>query len=306
MRQYIILLLIIFPAEGLEYSSSPHASDLPEGGWIELGGSSNLLQVPTASMIRPDLNWSYPLKFYPIFAAGQNITASFWGSSSLAGQEAKLCVSPVGIRDLLSALEILDLGTNMSCNGTSLEINETGDAGFRLMNISSGLYNIYLLDDLNRTVLSASPLLITSGDAEMDLTSRVTAGDPLKVKLNTSGPPGNYTFGALMISRKNYDSASLTIYSNGTLEGLAARLSIGNRSLELQGLPKDYKELVMEVFNILPENSAAALQESSKPEAQMYLLTDPQWERERYLLTCAVYSRERGIVAVKQREVEVV
>jgi methanogen extracellular protein (TIGR04279 family) len=60
------------------------------------------------------------------------------------------------------------------------------------------------------------------------------------------------------------------------------------------------------IFEILPENSAAALQESSRPEAQLYMLTDREWKRGKYLLTCAMYSSGRGIVALNQSEVEVV
>jgi methanogen extracellular protein (TIGR04279 family) len=184
-------------------------------------------------------------------------------------------------------------------------LNETGDSRFVLKGIPSGLYILYVAEDLNHTILSATPLLITAGDLKVDLPSKVNAGEVLKVGVNISGQVENNTIAALMISCEDYESAELEVSSNGTRQSLA-KLVLGNGSLQFQGLPSDYKQILTGIFEILPENSAAALQESSRPQSQLYMLTDREWKRGMYLLTCAVYSSGRGIVALNQSEVEVV
>lgn len=312
MWHKILLLLILFPTAALEYSSVPHASDSQEGGWIELV-SPNMVKVPAASLARPDANWTYPFKSYPVLAENQTIYGTFWGSSPSAGAQPRLCISRFSITNILTSLGIQDNSTNITCNKSWIRLNETGDSRFVLKGVPSGLYILYVADDLNHTILSATPLLVTAGDLKMDLPSKANAGEVLKVGLNFSNQAMNisnqakdYTYAALMIFSEDYERAELQVSSNGTRQSLRANLVFGNGSLQFRGSPNDYRNMLMDIFEVLPENSAAALQESSGPQAQLYMLTDPQWKRGKYLLTCAVYFSGRGIVALNQSEVEVV
>jgi methanogen extracellular protein (TIGR04279 family) len=263
-----------------------------------------MVKVPATSLARPDCNWTYPFKFCPVLAENQTIYGAFRSSIPL-GAQPRLCILRFSITDFLTSSGIQVNSTNITCNKSWIRLNETGDSRFVLKGIPSGLYILYVAEDLNHAILSATPLLVTAKDLKLHLPSKVNAGEVLKVGVNISGPIGNYTLAALMISCEDFERARLEVSGKGTDQS-SARLVLGNGSLQFQGPPSDYRRILTRIFEILPENSAAALQESSRPEAQLYMLTDREWKRGKYLLTCAMYSSGRGIVALNQSEVEVV
>ena len=298
-----ILLLLLLPGAAADYTSAPHSSDPREGGWMELEGS-NMIQVPAA--LWAEANWTYPFRAYPAYEENESISCTFWGAQGLAGRNASLCISDFGIADLLLSLVILNGSINLSGRVAEIRLNQTGDAAVSLRGQPAGLYNLYLLDELNRTILSASPLLVTESVLDVELPENLSAGQILPVNINSSGPTGNYTLGALILSQQSYRSARLELYSNGTLQNLTAIFTLGNQTMELQYLPKEYEKFLNEILSILPEDSSAAVQESSRPQARLYLLTDPDWQRGKYMLICAVYSSGQGIVAIRQSVIEVV
>jgi len=299
----LMLILIILPSgQALDYAPGSHASDPQEGGWMELDAK---IMVP-APAAGENGSWTYPFRAYPAYQENESISGTFLGNRSLAGVNASLCISAFGMSDFLSALGILNQSVNLTPQGPQVLLNGTGDAAFRLQGRRMGLYTLYLLDDLNLTVLSAAPLLITRGGLEVELPENLSAGQIIKVGLNASGPAGNYTLAALMLPLDSYSSSTLALFGNGTRENLTAQLTISNQSIQLQGLPEGYEQLLNQILSILPENSSAAVQESPRPQAKLYLLTDPDWQKGKYMLICAIYASGQGIVAIGQSIVEVV
>jgi len=152
------------------------------------------------------------------------------------------------------------------------------------------------------------PLLITEGQTVLKMPSIVKAEEPfIQVKMNTTAP-GNQSkfFAAIMISRKDYENASLGIAKNETTNNLDLTLSLGSKSLEIQGPPKISSELLMNLLPLLPANSAVGLQESTQPGVDLILLTDKPWEKGEYILTGGIYSPGKGLLGIKQSVVEVI
>jgi methanogen extracellular protein (TIGR04279 family) len=270
---------------------------------MELQGR-NMLLTPSAGY--ENGSWTYPFGEYPAYQENETISGTFWGNRSLAGINASPCITAFGASDLLSSLDILNRSINLTCDGLQIRLNGTGDAALQMRGLPMGLYTLYLLDSLNRTVLTAAPILITRGELEVDLPENLSAGQILPVKLNASGSAGSYTLAALMLPLDSYSSAALWLNGWGTRANLTARLTISNQSLELTGEPEGSEQLLNQILSILPEESSAAVQESERPRAELYLLTDPDWHRGEYMLLCAICASGQGIVAIEQSELEVV
>ncbi|MDQ1262755.1 MAG: hypothetical protein QG575_1936, partial [Euryarchaeota archaeon] len=113
-------------------------------------------------------------------------------------------------------------------------------------------------------------------------------------------------FAAIMISRKNYENASLGIAKNKTTNSLDISLSMGAKSLQIEGPPKISSELLMNLLPLLPANSAIGLQESAQPGVDLILLPDRSWEKGEYILTGAIYSPGKGLLGIKQSEILVI
>ena len=62
----------------------------------------------------------------------------------------------------------------------------------------------------------------------------------------------------------------------------------------------------MNLLPLLPQGSAVGLQESTQPGVDLILMTDQPWEKGQYVLICGVYSPEKGLVGIKQANVEVI
>ena len=152
------------------------------------------------------------------------------------------------------------------------------------------------------------PLLITEGQTVLQMPSIVKEEEPfIQVKMNTTAP-GNQSkfFAAIMISRKDYENASLSIAKNETTNNLDLNLSLGSKSLQIQGPPKISSQLLMNLLPLLPANSAVGLQESTQPGVELILLTDKSWEKGEYILTGGIYSPGKGLLGIKQSVVEVI
>lgn len=310
-----MLMMCLLPAVVLagDYISIPHSSDLLEGGWIELEGD-NMVQVPNLSLISHLSNLTYPISLYPVYSQGQAISGIFRGPESLKGAEVEVSITRFNASSFLSALGILERPVGINERGISLRLNDTGDKDFILPGVPGGFYTVFVRDNGNSTILSAAPLIVTEGEISLDLPERVTAGGALKVGIKShSGGEKNRTYGAIMISRKDYNLSSLSIetnsstnYSaNSSTENLSFSMAIGDRSMKASGMPSISTDFLMKILMLLPGNSAASIEESTKPEVELYLLTDSAWEKGNYTLTCAAYSG-KVLDGLKQVTIEVV
>ncbi len=109
-----------------------------------------------------------------------------------------------------------------------------------------------------------------------------------------------------MISSQDYATAGLSLTANGTEEGLISTITLCNSSMQVQGMPGISTDLLMKILYMLPQNSAVAMQESAEQNVELYLFTDPAWEKGEYILTCAVYSPKKGLMGMRQGTIEVV
>ncbi len=303
----ISLLCLCFAVQAQENASVPSDSDLTEGSWIGLEGN-NTIQMPSTSFVSPEANWTYPFKFFPIYAENQTISGSFLGPADLAGREARVFISNFSILDLLSAFKIQDRGMTVAGMGEPISLNGTGDARFALDGGPDGLYIISVEDSLNSTVLATTPALVAKGEIAMDFSPEVAAGDMLQLTIETPSERGNEskTYGAIMISSQDYATARLGLAVNDTEESLVTTIALGNSSMQVQGLPSISMDLLMKILYMLPQNSAIAMQESAEQNVDLYLFTDPSWAKGKYILTSAVYSPKKGLIGLRQGTIEVV
>jgi methanogen extracellular protein (TIGR04279 family) len=275
--------------------ANPMDGILPEG--------TNLIKAPEMSISGPEANWTYPFSYYPIYAEGQTISGTYFGPERAGGGRAGVYISGFNISEFLNGSFVPSKAVT---NEASVTLNRTGDAQFDIAGVQSGVYTLYIVDENSSAVLSQLPLLITSQSISIDSSSKVSAGEPLKVTVNTSGT-GNLTryYGAVMVSLKEYEGIRLNMTSSDG-RNLNSTIELGNRSMQVQGLPSLSLAFVMKLLPMLPQDSAVGMQDSTKPGAEFYLITDPNWERGDYILTCVVYSPGMGILGMGQKEVEVV
>ena len=197
---------------------------------------------------------------------------------------------------------------------SSVQLNNSGDAFFALNGLSSGIYTIFIMDENNSVVLSALPLLVSKAELILQMPDNIKAGDFMQLKVNIStannqsisqSDNSSRIFAAIMISRKDYENASLKLDTNGTKESLKSTLTLGDKSMQIQ-LSNISSEQLMPLLYLLPENSAIGIQESKEPWADILLITDENWAKGSYILTSAVYSSGKGLLGLNQETVEVV
>ncbi len=303
----IILLCLCLEAAAEDYATVPRDESVPEGCWIGLEGN-NTIQMPSAGFSCPGANWTYPFPFFPVYAKNQTISGSIFCPVALAGFEANVCISNFSISDLLSALTIKENRTAAEGMCSPVQLNGTGDASFALEGAPGGLYTIMVVDAHNSTVFATTPALIAEGEIATNISPKIAAGDVLSLVIETSPAweGKSMIYGAVMISSQDYATARLNLTTNGTEESLLTTIALGNNSLEIEGMPSISSEFLTKILYMLPQNSTITYQESTKPEAELYLFTDPAWAKGEYILTSAVYSPDEGLMGLRQDRVEVV
>ena len=316
MRQEmaVLLLLCISPLAAWANDPSPgtHSSDPYEGGWIALNGT-NQIKIPNLSAPQ-EANWSYPFDHVTTYAENQSIKGIFWGSSDQAYTKVKVVVSRFNLSAFLGAFQVIEGKVKADGTSSSVELNRSGDASFALNGLSSGIYTIFIMDENNSVVLSALPLLISKAELTLQMPDNIKAGDFMQLRVNIStlnnqsisqSNNSSRIFAAIMISRKDYENASLKLDTNGTKESLKSTLTLGDKSMQIQ-LSNISSEQLMPLLYLLPENSAIGIQESKESWADILLITDENWDKGSYILTYAVYSPGKGLLGLNQETVEVV
>jgi len=267
-------------------------------GAISLEGNDTLL-MPKMGFPDGDIMVDF---FYsiPVYSRNQSIIGSFLFTHQAGASNISVCISPFDLSSYLSG----DRGTR-GFSGKECAKTNNGTS-FQLSSSSSGMYSLNFENKSN--VLMSMPLLITEGQTVLQMPSIVTADEPfIQVKMNTT-VPGNQSkiFAAIMISRKDYENASLRIAKNKTTNSFDLTLSLCSKSLQIQGPPKISSELLMNLLPLLPANSAVGLQESTEPGVDLILLPDKSWEKGEYILTGGIYSPGKGLLGIKQGEVEII
>jgi len=303
-----LLLLLIFPISvtALGNSSLDFFGDSPGKGSISLEGNDVLL-MPKMNLAEEAKGME--LNRLPVYSMNQSIIGAFLFPLQREASNISVCISPFNLSFYLSGYEGTQGFGGKACAKTLLESNgstKRNGTSFQLSISGSGMYSLNF--ENKSSVLISMPLLITQGQTVLQMPSIVKADEPfIQVKMNTTAP-GNQSkiFAAIMISRKDYENASLGMAKNETTNSLDLTLSLGTKSLQIQGPPKISTELLMNLLPLLPANSAVGLQESTLPGVDLILLTDKPWEKGEYILTGGIYSPGKGLLGIKQSEVEVI
>ena len=301
-----LFLACLSPASWAEENASLAPSEhQAESGWVALQDSS-LLNIPNLK-IEEKTVWRYPYESIPVLGENLTIKGIFWGPSSMADSKVAVSISSFNTSAFLAAFQPMDEGARILGEASRLELNRSGDAPFVLNETNSGMYMISVIDENNSTTLSALPLLVTPGEISIDAPAQIAAGDVFTLKANISkAEKVSKIFAAMMISRTDYENASVNININSTEKDLNSTLSLGNKSTTMRGIPRISSELLMQIITLLPMDSAVGMQETEGEEAEIILITGAEWEKGNYILICGVYSPGRGLLGIKEKMIEVI
>jgi len=236
-----------------------------------------------------------------VYALNQSITGAFLSPHQEGASNISMCISPFNLSFYVS--------DNREMHGFSgKECAKTNGTSFLLTSGRSGIYSLNFVDEDRSSVLMAVPLLITEGQTVLKVPSIVNANEPfIQVEMNTT-VPGNQSkfFVVIMMSRKDYENASLDIAKNNTINIFDITLSLGSKSLQIQSPPKISSEFLMDLLALLPTNSAVGLQESTQPRVDLILLPEKSWAKGEYILTGGIYSPGKGLLGTKQSDIEII
>ncbi len=279
-----------------------------EDCWIVLEGN-NSVKMPSVSLSSQEAKWTYPFPLFPIYSLNESISGEVLGPDRLAGTEIDVCISNFSIFDILSSREALNNDTKILNCSIRTRLNDTGDSRFFLNNQTGGLYTIRAVDRENSTAIATNLVLIANGEIAVDLPSNVTAGDLLPLKIEAPSAGGSNSsiyYGAIMISSQDYSTANISLFASDTAENVSSTISLSNNSMQVEGLPGISIEFIMNLLNLLPQNSGIAMQELREHTVELYIITEPNLAKGEYILTCAAYSSDRGLIGLRQKTIEVI
>ncbi|HPS91277.1 MAG TPA: hypothetical protein PKV33_03890 [Methanothrix sp.] len=312
-RKIILLLLLIFPI------STVAMDNFLEVSFVGLSGKCSISLEGNDSLLMPEMiiperaGEKLLLDRVPVYSLSRTIKGAFIFPSNQEAFDIYGCISAFDLSSFFSATHAVGYNDkNCSGNYLVLDNGNCSDGSncrpFRLSTASSGMYLLNLFDFNGSSLIFSVPLLITEGQTIMQAPSIVQADEPfIQVMMNTT-LPGNQSkfFAAILISRNDYENASLLAAWNKSAENLDINLSLGSKSMKMKGPLKVTTGLLMDLLPLLPANSAIGLQESTKQGADLILLPDKSWQKGEYILTGAIYSPGKGLLGIKQREVLIV
>jgi methanogen extracellular protein (TIGR04279 family) len=248
-----------------------------------------------------------------VYSANQSINGTFSpspednGSHIDAKSKIKVCVSTFNISEYANGLPESRHFAGRDCIETPIESNNSSAASFRIPKKPAGMYMLSVVEENKSTIISKQPFLVTEGEVALEMNYTVASLEPfIRIKMNsTVFENQSKFFAAFMIPSKDYENASLNISNNKTTGVLDLNLSLGSKSMQMHGSPRISSELLMNMLPLLPPNSAVGLQESTQPGVNLILMTDLPWRTGYYVLTCGIYSPEKGLIGIKQTNVEV-
>lgn len=291
----LILILVAASSQGSPYSG------IIDGGVVAFD-DKDVINISQANLAIQDSNSSYPLGCIAVYRENQTISGTFQGPRKLAGTMIRISLARFRPSELLIAL---NGSPRMGGKGSLIQLNDTGLAQFSLPGVASGAYLISMIDARNLTMLCVSPILVAKGELSVLSPPELKAEGLVRIRVRMSEGNESKIVGAIMMPKKEYDTARLDISTNGTAKGLLTTISLGNRSQQIQGLPINSSQLIMSMLAILPADSALAYQESKGPEVELIFLTDKPFEKGEYVLTCAAYSAGKGLLGLKQTAIKV-
>jgi methanogen extracellular protein (TIGR04279 family) len=244
-----------------------HTDSLTEGNWIRLTGGTSV-EIPeitlkyngvtsatytrdgktikiTSGFSSKEVN--YPLTSHPVYYAGDTITATFYGSSSLAGETVDIRLiktSPIQVRDIMQdAFEgnvepLKSLLSNPTWS-TTRTLDGNGDSWSVSFTVTeAGDYILAVVKEVEATgyyelrVYSATLVEVLDYNSTVIAPTSVTQGESVDITISLTGAPaGNYRYGAALIRKEVYEM-TLSLTSDGTVPG--TKLT-GNGTVLIEG-----------------------------------------------------------------------
>jgi hypothetical protein len=314
----VLLLLLVFPISSMALdNSSPADFGIPERGCSINLEEGDALAIPLSLSTSADE--IYLFDRLPVYSANRSINGTFLpshdgrGSSISAKSKITVCISPFNISDYLAGFPKSGHLAGIDCIETlvvetMVESNDSNATNFKISKKPVGMYTLYVFDENKSSLLSKQPFLITEGDIVLKMDYKVASSEPfIRIKMNTTASKNQRKFFAtLMIPREDYDNVSLSLAENRTTGSSDLNLSLGSKSLQMYGSPRVSSDLLMNLLPLLPQGSAVGLQESTQPGVDLILMTDQPWKKGQYVLTCSIYSPVKGLIGIKQTNVEVI
>ncbi len=309
----VLLLLLIFPVNvtALGNSSSAFFGDSSGKIPISLEGIDMIL-MPKMSFSEGAGGMEL-FDHIPVYSINQSIVGSFLFPLQAEASNISVCISPFDLSIYLtdyrgtgfSGKECAKNNYVLDVSNYTIDANDTNGKSFLLSCASSGVHSLNFFNEQKSSLLISMPLLITEGRTVLQVPGIVEAQEPfIQVMMNTTVPVNqNKFFAAILVSRDNYENASLSIAKNKTTKRLDFSLSLGSKFLQIEGMPKISSEFLMGLLPLLPANSAIGLQESTQQGVDLILLPDKSWEEGEYILTGVIYSPGKGLLGIKQSEV---
>lgn len=300
----------------LENSSRADFSILEGGSRIILEGG-DALAIPLS--LSESSDETHLFDRLPVYSANRSINGTFTpshdGKGSRIGTKSKntVCVSHFNLSEYLAGFSGSGFFAGIDCIETIVVetvvgSNDSNAAIFEISKKPAGMYALYIFDENNSTLLSKQPFLITEGEIVLKMDYIVASLEPfIRIKMNSTVFKNQSKFFAtFMIPREDYDNVSLSLAENRTTGSSDLNLSLGSKSLQIYGSPRVSSDLLMNLLPLLPKGSAVGLQESTQPGVDLILMTDQPWEKGQYVLTCSIYSPIKGLIGIKQTNVEVI
>lgn len=306
-------------------SSSEECSENAEiGGRISLLGCERILlpgmSLPSESEISQEVLFPEGLAVYSRGMTVQGRIEIPYVPHKVAPSGSTVCVAPLSLSAFLAldsgngplprpgicseVLEWKGTGSDKATKvtGLSFSIPEDEMTGKR-----SGLYAIYALDRNRSLIAPAQAFFLTEGDAVLQAEDRhPSETQSIRINLSSIRDDGRRRlFAAAIMSRKDYDNATIMMIMNESKPWPVLALSSASRAMEIEANPATFQGKLMDLISLMPENSAISMQESTQSSVQLVLLADEAWEKGDYVINCAVYSPGIGIEGIKQKIIEV-
>jgi len=329
-----------------------HSSDLADGNWIELSGGT-AVKIPKITLsyqgvqsatyeresrtVKVELTFNqkqitYPLTIHHVYFDGEEVTATFHGSSQLAEKKVNISLiktSPLEARDILNEAfkgNIQPLRSLLSRESTRVwEVTCTLDAdGDFVKTFKAPDPGDYILLVLNETensnsyelrIYSATVVEVLDYSIEVSAPSSVTRGDRVRVNINLVDAPQSetgYRYGALMIHEDAYN-VLLELSTDGTVPGTTltangASLLTGTAERTFLiagvGLSNINKDVIYEKIASAVSSKKVLMSfmdVTSSTSATIYLMTEGMTTG-RYILLVGVWEIQTGkrVVALYQ------
>ena len=306
---FIIDTTPVTPGGDSTFIFANHGSVLSSGNWIQLTGGAqhalpditftveyppDALTTISGSSIMVDSyqssdSFTYPFAFHPVYLNGQTVTATFYGSPSLAGDSGLAWrLIPTSESLLQSAFskamngDPSDLETLLSSGNSVWEdsgetLDGFGDASTSFTPPQSGTYGLFLVAETSSpyqiVVYGCTLVEVVDYSLSANVPSSVTRGHMLNVPTTITNPPGSttgFTYGAVIINNNAYDF-DVDLSSDSTIPGTSISINgepivegsgtLGSATLLFPGITSlssfDSTEITAKLSNIISSGNIA-------------------------------------------------